>query len=185
MGRHLPTRERTTMEYSNLGARAAGAALIGLLLGCHSGPAPDAEGAPAATRQALTEATARYVAASRGGDAHALAALYEEHAILLPPDDEPVEGREAIEAYWRRALEDGLELHTTRVEASGPVAYSIGRWSLPATDSEAADSGKLVLCWKRVDGTWQLTADIWNSSVPSDSTDADPNDSPGDRIPIT
>jgi ketosteroid isomerase-like protein len=173
------------MEYSNLGARMAGAALLGLLLGCRPGPPNDDAGTLARTRQDLTEATARYVAASRGGDAHALAALYEERAILLPPDDEPVEGRAAIEAYWHRALEDGLELHTTRVEASGPVAYSIGRWSLPATDSEAADSGKLVLCWKRVDGIWQLTADIWNSSVQSDSTDADANDSPGDRIPIT
>lgn len=171
------------MEYSNLGARAAGAALIGLLLGCHSGPRRDADGTPAATRQALAEATGRYVAASRGGDAHALAALYEEHAILLPPDDEPVEGREAIEAYWRRALEDGLELHTTRVEASGAVAYSIGRWSLPATDTEAADSGKLVLCWKRLDGRWQLTADIWNGSSPADS--ADDEEAPGARIPIS
>jgi ketosteroid isomerase-like protein len=171
------------MEYSNLGARMAGAALLGLLLGCRPGPPNDDAGTLARTRQALTDATARYVAASRGGDAHALAALYEERAILLPPDDEPVEGRAAIEAYWRRALEDGLELHTTRVEASGPVAYSIGRWSLPATDTEAADSGKLVLCWKRVDGSWQLTADIWNGSAPPDSTDDE--ESPGSGIPIT
>ena len=91
MGRHLPTRERTTMEYSNLGARAAGMGLIALLAG-----------SLAACHGARNQATSRYVEASRGGDAHALAALYEEHALLLPPDDEPVEGRDAIEAYWRR-----------------------------------------------------------------------------------
>jgi ketosteroid isomerase-like protein len=69
------------------------------------------------------------------------------------------------------------------MEASGGVAYSIGRWSLPATDEEAADSGKLVLCWKWIDGAWRLTADIWNSSVPADSTD---DTAPGtDAIPVT
>lgn len=156
----------------------AGAALLGLLAGCH--PARDE---PGETRRALTAATAQYVEASRGGDAHALASLYEENALLLPPDDEAVEGREAIEAYWRRGLEDGLEVHTTRVEASGAVAYSIGRWSLPATGQEAADSGKLVLCWKRVDGAWKLTADIWNSSAGADSSDVE--ESPRGRIPIS
>ena len=170
------------MEYSNLGARAAGMGLICLmaasLAGCHR-----ARNEPAETRRALTDATSRYVEASRGGDAHALAALYEEHALLLPPDDEPVEGRDAIEAYWRRGLEQGLEVHTSRVEYSGPIAYSIGRWFLPATAEEAADSGKLVLCWKRVGESWMLTADIWNGSAPADS--ADDEEAPGGRIPIS
>ena len=174
------------MEYSNLGARTAGLApvwllggcLIASLAGCHP-----AQTEPAETRRALTAATSRYVEASRGGDAHALAALYEEHAILLPPDDEPVEGRDAIEAYWRRGLEQGLEVHTTRVESSGPVAYSIGRWFLPATAEEDADSGKLVLCWKCVGQSWMLTADIWNGSAPADSVDDE--EVPGRRIPIS
>ena len=156
----------------------AGGALLGLLAACH--PTRDE---PGETRRAITAATAQYVEASRGGDAHALAALYEEHALLLPPDDEVVEGRDAIEAYWRRGLEDGLEVHAMRVEASGTLAYSIGRWSLPATAEEAADSGKLVLCWKHVDGAWKLTADIWNSSVPSDSSDVE--ESPRARVPIS
>lgn len=156
----------------------AGTLAIGLLAACHRSP-----GEPADTRRAIAANTARYVEASRVGDAHALAQLYDEHAVLLPPDGEPIEGRDSIEAYWKRGLESGFELHTTRMEASGGVAYSIGRWSLPATDEEAADSGKLVLCWKWIDGAWRLTADIWNSSVPSDS--ADTEEAPGRRIPIS
>jgi ketosteroid isomerase-like protein len=159
----------------------AGAAFLALTCGACRPPAPADDSA--ATRHALSDATARYVEASRGGDAHALAALYEENAILLPPDDDAVEGRDAIETYWRRGLEQGLEVHTSRVEASGPVAYSIGRWFLPATAEEAADSGKLVLCWKRVGRTWLLTADIWNGSVAPDSSDDE--EAPQGRIPIT
>ena len=166
------------MKYSNLGARLAGALAIGVLAACHRGP-----GEAADTRRAIAANTARYLEASRTGDAHALAQLYDEHAVLLPPDGEPIEGRDSIEAYWKQGLESGFELHTTRMEASGSVAYSIGRWSLPATDEEAADSGKLVLCWKRVGQSWMLIADIWNSSVPSDS--AAEEEVPGRRIPIS
>src|SRR4029078_3432588 len=71
-----------------------------------------------------------------------------------------VRGRRARDASGRRGLERGLEVHTSRVEYSGPIAYSIGRWFLPATAEEAADSGKLVLCWKRGGRSWMLTADI-------------------------
>jgi ketosteroid isomerase-like protein len=138
---------------------------------------------PDQTRREIESSTARYLAASRSGDAHALALLYDEHAVLMPPEQEPVEGRDSIEAYWTRGLEDGFELHTIRIETSAGLAYSIGRWSLPATDDESADSGKLVLCWKRIGGQWKLVADIWNSSVPTDSSDEP--EPPGMPIPIT
>lgn len=159
--------------------RRLGLAALLSLTAC-GGPRPED---PAIARRAIAASTARYAAASRGGDAHALAQLYDEHAVLMPPDREPVEGRDSIEAYWTRGLEEGFELRTTQVEISGRVAYSIGRWSLPATDDESADSGKLVLCWKRVGNTWRVTADIWNSSVSSDSSDEpEPRGAP---IPIT
>ena len=138
----------------------AGAVAVTLLAACHRGPGEAGE-----TRRAIAASTARYVEASRAGDAHALAQLYDEHAILLPPDGEPVEGRDSIEAYWKRGLESGFELHTTRMEASGGVAYSIGRWSLPATDEESADSGKLVLCWKWIDGAWRQMAILQGEGV--------------------
>ncbi len=147
------------------------AALAAASLSC--GPAQDES---TAENHAVAAATERYVAASGRGDAAALAALYDDSATLLPPEHEIIEGRPAIEAFWRGGLEEGLEVRTTRIETSGTLAYTIGRWRLPATDEEPADSGKLVLCWKREGSTWKLTADIWNTSVPPDeSDDADDN----------
>ncbi len=64
------------------------------------------------------------------------------------------------------------------------MAYTIGEWTLPATAEESADSGKLVLCWKRIDGRWRLTADIWNSSVPADSA-GDESEQEKETIPVT
>jgi ketosteroid isomerase-like protein len=51
----------------------------------------------------------------------------------------------------------------------GSVAYLVGRYRLPPTEEEDADSGQYVLCLKRQpDGAWKLTADIWNGSGGSD-----------------
>ncbi len=160
--------------------------LLPLLLLLGACAAPPAARSSSGTTQ-LARLTARYVEASRSGNAHALADLYAADATLLPPASEAVEGRDAIEDYWTDGLESGLEVESTRIEASGDVGYTIGRWSLPATDTESADSGKLVLCWKRTGGAWRLTTDIWNSSTSADTTgdETDDGDIPPGRIPVS
>jgi len=133
---------------------------------------PPLPGAPAGSvttlrpRQAIEAAVTRYVAASNRGDADALMELYAEDAVLLPPDHEPIEGREAIRDYWRQGTDQGLEVRTLRVDTDGELGYLVGSYRLPATEDEPADSGKYVMCLKRQnDGSWKLTADIWNSST--------------------
>lgn len=118
-----------------------------------------------ASRGAIEATVDRYVAASNEGDAKALTELYAEDAVLLPPDHEPIHGREAIGEFWRQGTDTGLEVSTLRLEVEGGVAYLVGQYSLPPTDQEEADSGQYVLCLKRqTDGSWKLTADIWNGS---------------------
>jgi uncharacterized protein (TIGR02246 family) len=123
-----------------------------------------------ADRQGIEAAVSRYVAASNRGDADALTQLYAEDAVLLPPAHEPIEGRDAIGVFWHRGTDQGLQITTLKVEVNGDLGYLVGRYHLPATVEEPADSGKYVMCLKRqIDGSWKLTADIWNSS--GDSTD--------------
>jgi uncharacterized protein (TIGR02246 family) len=150
-----------------LGALTAG------LAAC-AGEAPEVD---AASRGAIEATLDRYVAASNEGDAAALARLYAEDALLLPPDHEPIHGREAIGEFWRQGTDTGLEISALRLEVDGDVAYLVGRYRLPPTDQEDADSGQYVLCLKRqADGDWKLTADIWNGSGASDErgAEADP-----------
>jgi uncharacterized protein (TIGR02246 family) len=114
----------------------------------------------------------RYVEASNRGDAEGLASLYADDAVLLPPDHEPVRGRAAIGEFWRQGTDEGLEVTTLTVEVDGNLGYLVGRYHLPATDEEPADSGKYVMCLKRQrDGDWKLTADIWNRSGEDEDTD--------------
>ena len=160
---------RMTRKSSKISARMTAWALqalviglgLGLLAGCGRGSTP-AEGG---SRKAIEAAVQRYVDASNQGDADALASLYADDAMLLPPDHEPVRGRAAIGDFWRQGTDEGLEVTTLTVEVEGDLGYLVGRYHLPATDEEPADSGKYVMCLKRQrDGDWKLTADIWNRS---------------------
>jgi len=173
----------TNGKYSKISARMTGrAALVGLLAlapgflgGCGARPTPS----DPAARQAIEAAIRRYVDASNQGDATALASLYAEDAMLLPPDHEPIRGREAIGAFWRQGTDEGLEVTNLAVEVDGNLGYLVGRYHLPATDEEPADSGKYVMCLKRQrDGSWKLTADIWNRSDEADDEDDDASPSP-------
>jgi uncharacterized protein (TIGR02246 family) len=126
------------------------------------------------SRKAIEAAVQQYVTASNQGDADALAALYADDAVLLPPDHEPIQGRAAIGAFWRQGTDEGLEVTTLSVEVEGSIGYLVGRYNLPATDEEPADSGKYVMCLRRQrDGSWKLTADIWNRSGDDDTDDDD------------
>jgi uncharacterized protein (TIGR02246 family) len=130
-------------------------------------------------RQAIQAAVGRYVDASNHGDVETLTSLYADDAVLLPPDHVPIEGRKAIEEFWRQGTDQGLRVTTLRLEVAGDVGYLIGRYNLPATAKEQADSGKYVMCLKRQqDGAWKLTADIWNSSSNEDDDSDEPSKLP-------
>ena len=140
-----------------------------VVAGCRASPAaePDA-------RQAIEAAVSRYVVASNEGDADALSDLYTDDAVLLPPDHAPIHGRRAIGEYWRQGTDTGLEVRTLRVEVDGTIGYLVGQYTLPATVKEPADSGKYVMCLRRQrDGSWKLSADIWNSSAAEEAEEAD------------
>src|SRR5882724_11217194 len=166
----------TTRKSSKISARMTAWALqavgfavgVALLAGCGQRSSPGEGG----SKRAIEAAVQRYVEASNQGDADALASLYADDAMLLPPDHEPVRGRAAIGDFWRQGTDEGLEVTTLTVEVDGDLGYLVGRYNLPATDEEPADSGKYVMCLKRQrDGSWKLSADIWNRSGDADDDD--------------
>ncbi len=143
---------------------------LGLLTACGGPPSATDAG----SRLAIQSAVSRYVSASNRGDAEALTALYADDAVLLPPDHEPIHGREAIGEFWSQGTDSGLEVTTLRLDVEGDLGYLVGSYHLPATSGEPEDFGKYVMCLKRQpDGSWKLTADIWNSSADPDTLQDD------------
>jgi ketosteroid isomerase-like protein len=133
-------------------------------------PAPPAvSDADKATIRALGDSFVVFFHTNRDS---AIAALYTENAVMMPPNHGPVEGRAAIRAFFEAypALPDfaGTPLE---VEGRGDLAYVRGTYafSVPAGGGQPAmsDHGKFVEIRRRQpDGKWLVSVDIFNSDVP-------------------
>ena len=122
-------------------------------------------------KEAVEAANATFAAAYNKGDAAAVAALYAEDAVVLPPDAARANGRAEIESFWKGTIAAGvsdLELKTLDVTEAGDFAFETGEanLSVPAAGGgKAPASIKYVVVWKKSgDGAWQLLRDIWNAN---------------------
>jgi uncharacterized protein (TIGR02246 family) len=125
-------------------------------------------------RQLIEEGHVKFSEAVRSGDATALASLYTEDAMLLPPNSPMIKGREGVEAFWAGGFQMGIkEIALTIVEVigMGDMVCEIGESDVtiqPEGMDAIKDRGKyLVILKKAVDGTWKVYVDIWNSSLPA------------------
>jgi len=121
-------------------------------------------------REGIEAANTEFAAALRRSDAGAVAAMYTERGQLLPPNEKIVEGRAAIERYWKASMNSGIkaiELKTTEVEGLGESAVEVGSYTVYGKDGAAIDRGKYLVLWRRADGAWKLHRDCWNSDGPA------------------
>ena len=96
----------------------------------------------------------------------ALAMLYTEDCVVMPPGAPMVFGRDAAKALFEPLTVTNFTLTTQEAQARGDLGYSRGTyvWTVQIGDSEPmTEKGKWVVVWKRVNGQWLLHQDIWNS----------------------
>ena len=136
-------------------------------------PSPHTTRSTDGARSEITAANSRFMEAFRRGDAAGVAACYTSDAQLLPSQSDIIAGTKAIEEFWKGAMKLGIasaRLESVEVESVGDAAVEIGRYSLAGADGAAIDRGKYVVVWHREDGTMKLHRDIWNTSVPPQSS---------------
>ena len=118
-----------------------------------------------ATIEQLNE---KFAAAFNKGHAAAVAAMYTEDAVVLPPGADMVRGRENIRAFWAKTAEQiqDIKLTTVDVKPLGPdAAREIGTFSLKTKGPQPQEvSGKYVVVWQKAGNDWKLATDIWNSN---------------------
>lgn len=122
----------------------------------------------------IKEMDAKWVAAFKQRDFATIEALYASNGLLLPSNSPPVEGPKAIVEVWKSWSElPNVEVTfgPDRIEAasSGDMAYDYG-WYIFAFDTDngrVTDKGKYVVVWKKVDGSWKVAADIFNTNLPA------------------
>ena len=118
---------------------------------------------------AVKPITIRFVEAYNRKDAAAAVQDYADDAKVLPPNMPMVSGKQAIQAFWKFAMEMGVHLNLEAVElvVDGSTAYERGVATM-TTQAGAAQpktsKGKYVTVMRRQsDGSWKLVLDIWNS----------------------
>jgi uncharacterized protein (TIGR02246 family) len=108
-----------------------------------------------------------FVAAFKKADFAAVAAMYTEDATVLPPGNNMVKGRPAIQAFWTQAGQGigDIKLTTVDVKALGAdAAREIGTFSLMTKGQQSQQVvGKYVVVWQKVGTDWKLMTDTWNT----------------------
>lgn len=116
---------------------------------------------PSADRAAIEAMTADYTAAVQAGDAAAVSALHADDAILHPPNESSISGREAIDAYLATIHAEPVGLTYTTdnvvVSESSDMAYEVGTW----------EGGKYLTVYRRTPDGWRIVADSWSDDAPS------------------
>src|SRR5215203_2740597 len=122
-------------------------------------------------RQDIDQANRRFVEAFNRHDAAGAVAVYTDDAMILPPGNPRVTGRDGIQAYWQGAIDSGVQavaLQTDDLEVAGDMAREIGTATLTITGNGGATqtaTAKFVVVWKRQGDTWRWHTDIWNSDA--------------------
>jgi len=148
-----------------------------LFAGCAAEPPPpavDLAADRAAVEQVLRD---QLTGTNRPGEegADGYVSVATEDIIVLQPNAERVDGREAVRAYalaFTSADEWSVSWTATQVEvaAAGDLAYAIGTYELSLKDAEGnavADEGKFLNVFeKQADGSWKLSVISYNSDLP-------------------
>ncbi|TDG05412.1 nuclear transport factor 2 family protein [Paraburkholderia guartelaensis] len=105
-------------------------------------------------------------------DINAIASIYANDAVYMPPGKPRLVGKEAILATWRtyftRPNFKALYTPTLTISSSLDIAYDVGSYviSLTRDDVPVEIRGKYVAVWKQEQGDWVVAVDIDNTDHP-------------------
>jgi ketosteroid isomerase-like protein len=110
----------------------------------------------------------RFCAALAARDVDALVAHYDDDIQLLAPGAPPVDGPEAVRAYYQSAFGAGLTtaaLHSTRIDGLGDGVIDVGTYSMavepPGAERIEATGKYIHVLRRRPDGGLAIWRDIF------------------------
>lgn len=115
-----------------------------------------------------------YVKAVLAGDAKAVAALYTEDAVEMPPHQSMVKGRSAIQQYYEKQFAMGRPAAFTithlETQSTGTHAHDVGTYRQTMKGADASqsveDTGKFIVLLRRSGSDWRVAYAIYNSDRP-------------------
>jgi uncharacterized protein (TIGR02246 family) len=123
--------------------------------------------------QQIRQLDQQWVEAVKSKDVGAIAEFYTEDGVIMPPNAELAQGREAIRKVWEGMVQLpnfslNFEPSTIKTAEAGDMAFEIGTYKLAFKPAQGGieDIGKYVVVWSKEDGDWKAVADIFNSNLP-------------------
>jgi len=126
--------------------------------------------------EAIREQQEEFPLAHKYHDGAKLAEFYTEDAMLIPPDEPIVKGKQAIAEWYERQFKKAQPIENPTVtieeiEVFGNLAFNRGNFILKF-EGETADKPvilnlRFITIWrKQPDGSWRFYRDIWNTNAP-------------------
>jgi uncharacterized protein (TIGR02246 family) len=145
-----------------------------MLAGCQTAPTPEPKRDIAADLKAINALRSQFASAYSSGDAAAAAACYADDAIMMPPNQTAVEGRQNIRSMFEAFFKEGKAkiVHAAlRTQVAGEWAFECGDFAITTTPN----SGKpveqsmkyLVILKRQPDASWKVYRDISNNNPPT------------------
>ncbi len=122
-----------------------------------------------AMRKIIDEKNAEFAKAFVSGDSTSMISHFTADGKLFPPNSPVVTGRNAIAKVIKQYLTYGIKEfkdETTSVYGAGEAIVEEGNIFMGDGKGNTLENGKYITIWKKVDGDWKVSSDIWNTSLP-------------------
>jgi uncharacterized protein (TIGR02246 family) len=127
----------------------------------------------AADEQAIRGNVDRWLQLVKAKDAPSISQLYTDDGAVMPPNGPIGKGQAAIQQTWASMLQTpGFDLtfapEQIIIAQAGDMALDRGTYRLTVAPGGKPqhDTGKYVVVWRKVGGSWKAAADIFNSDLP-------------------
>ena len=117
--------------------------------------------------------TESWVKSFNGGNAGAVAALYADDAVLMPPNAPPARGSAAIKDAIAKEIAGAKKGGVTfvigtgdEVNVVGDMAWHSGGYFVMDKANKPVEAGKFLEVWEKKGGKWRIVRDMWSSNGP-------------------
>jgi ketosteroid isomerase-like protein len=123
-----------------------------------------------AIEEFIAQVDTEFMAAFNSGDAAGCVAHAADDALLVPPGEPSVRGKDVMAAGFKELIDAGwtnLRLSSVETGSGGDLAYHVGKFAYDAPTDDGGtkqETGNYVDIYKRQDGgSWKVHVTIFNS----------------------